>query len=233
MKVVKIFAMTMVAFVASTNVQAQFTVGADVVSNYVWRGVQQDVIYTSGTPNVQPSITFTTGKFTIGAWGSASILGSTKEVDLFATYAFSNLLSVTVTDYNWNFSKNYFSYGQDTDHVFEASINYAGVASFPLGLSFNTMFYGADKITTSTETKQAYSSYLELAYPVSKNAKLYVGGALNESAIYGTNGFGITNIALRTSKSIDISDKLSLMLYGILGLNPTAKDAFMVLGITL
>ena len=230
MKAVKIFAVAMVALVATSSVNAQFSVGADLVSNYVWRGVQQDLTNTKGTPNFQPTISFTTGKFTFGAWGSAGILGSVKEVDIYATYAISSLFSLTLTDYNWNFSQSYFAYGAGTDHVFEGSLNYAGVESFPLSVSLNTMFYGADKTTTA---KQAYSTYLELAYPISDNAKIFIGGSLNESANYGTSGFGLTNIALKTSKTLSITDKFSLPVYGIVGVNPTAKDAFLVFGVTL
>jgi hypothetical protein len=234
MKTVKIFAIAILALVASTSVKAQFSVGTDIVSNYVWRGVEQDLTNTKGTPNIQPSISFTAGKFTIGAWGSAGILGTVKEVDVYATFAISSLFSITVTDYNWNFSQSYFAYADGTDHVFEGSLNYAGVESFPLSVSLNTMFYGADKIATSeTTSKQAYSTYLELAYPISANAKIFLGGSLNESANYGTSGFGITNAALKVSKSIEITDKFSLPVYGVVGVNPTAKDAFLVLGVTL
>jgi len=234
MKTVKILAIAIIALVSSTSVMAQFSVGTDIVSNYVWRGVQQDLTNTKGTPNIQPSISFTAGKFTIGAWGSAGILGTVKEVDIYATFAISSLFSLTVTDYNWNFSKSYFSYSEGTDHVFEGSLNYAGVESFPLSVSLNTMFYGADKIAvTESESKQAYSTYLELAYPISANAKIFLGGSLNESANYGTSGFGITNVALKASKSIEITDKFSLPVYGVVGVNPTAKDAFLVLGVTL
>ncbi len=230
MKAVKIFAIAIIAVFTTASVKAQFSVDADLVSNYVWRGVEQDLTNTKGTPNIQPTITFTTGKFTFGVWGSTGILGSVKEVDVYATYALSSLFSLTVTDYNWNFSKSYFAYGTGTDHVFEGSLNYAGVESFPLSVSLNTMFYGADKTASA---KQAYSTYLELAYPISDNTKLFVGGSLNESANYGTTGLGLTNIALKSTKTITITDKFSLPVYGVVGVNPTAKDAFLVLGVTL
>ncbi len=230
MKTVKLLAVAVVMLFSLSSVNAQFSVGADIVSNYVWRGVEQDLTNTKGTPNVQPSLTFTTGGLTIGAWGSYGILGTVKEVDIYATYAISSLFSVTVTDYNWNFSKSYFSYAPGTDHVFEGSVNYAGVEAFPLSVSLNTMFYGADKKTDGT---QAYSTYFELAYPICDNAKVFLGGSANESANYGTSGFGITNIGLKLSKSIEITDKFSLPVYSVLGVNPTAKDAFLVLGVTL
>ena len=233
MKNVKFITVVLILLVAA-GVKAQFSVGTDIVSNYVWRGVQQDLTYTKGTPNIQPYASFTAGKFTIGTWGSAGILGSVKEVDIYATYAFSSIFSFTVTDYNWTFTPgNYFKYGEGTDHVFEGSLNYAGVEAFPLSVSLNTMFYGADKIADGEATKQAYSTYIELAYPITSSAKVFLGGALNESAAYGTTGMGLTNIGLKVSKSIEITEKFSLPVYSVIGVNPTANDAFIVLGITI
>lgn len=230
MKKKKIFSLAVLTFMATVAVKAQFSVGTDIVSNYVWRGVEQDLTHSNGTPNIQPSLTFTAGGLTVGAWGSYGMLGTVKEVDVYATYAISDLLSVTVTDYNWNFSQSYFAYGSGTDHVLEGSVNYAGVEAFPLSASFNTMFYGADK---KSDGSQAYSTYFELGYPISDNAKVFLGGSVNESLNYGTTGFGITNVGLKLSKSIVISDKFSLPVYGVLGVNPTAKDAFLVVGLTL
>jgi hypothetical protein len=41
-----------------------FTVGADVVSSYVWRGSK-----VGSGPNIQPAMKFSNGGFTLGAWG--------------------------------------------------------------------------------------------------------------------------------------------------------------------
>lgn len=228
-------AFVLLFMVTTTVVSAQeskgsFSVGADIVSSYVWRGVPQDVTYPKGTPNIQPFVSYTIGGFTIGAWGSGSITGTVKEFDLYATYAFSSLLSLTLTDYNWNFSQSYFKYGDGTDHVFEGTISYAGIESFPLSATLNTMFYGADKLS---DAKQAYSTYLELAYPLSSAAKVFAGASLGESLNYGTDGFGITNVGIKVSKSIEITDKFSLPVYGIAGFNPSSENAFLVAGITL
>jgi hypothetical protein len=219
---------------ASAQSKGTFAVGADLVSSYVWRGVVQDGTLPKGTPNIQPSLTYTNGALTLGAWGSGAFTGGIKEVDLYATYAFSSLFSVTVTDYNWGFTtgKSYFEYGKDsTDHVIEASLNYAGVSSFPLSVSVNTMIYGADVKKTDL-TKKAYSTYIELGYPLSDNAKLFAGAVLGDSKAYGTSGLGVTNLGIKVSKSLAFSDKFNLPVYGVFGLNPYAKDAFLVAGVT-
>lgn len=208
-----------------------FSVGADLVSSYVWRGVNQDL--TPGTkqsPNIQPYATYTLGGLTVGAWGSTSITGTIKEFDLYATYAITDKFSATLTDYNWNFSGlSYFKYTGVTDHVYEATIGYAGTESLPLSASINTVIGGFDK---NSKGKQAYSTYLELGYQVCDAAKLVVGASLiDDTPLY--SGAGITNVSLKVTKSIELSDKFSLPVYGVAGFNTVAKDAFLVFGISL
>lgn len=239
MKKVKFFAAAFIALLAVTTTKAQLSVGADVVSSYVWRGVTQ-----SADPNFQPTISYTAKKFVVGAWGSSDFSGAgTKEVDIFATYNITSILGVTLTDYQYNLlSTPYFKYDKSTGHVFEGTLNYAGVSSFPLSASLNVMFAGADKKYTGD--KQAYSTYLELGYPIGSNFKVFAGASLTESQQYKTKGFGVVNLGVKASKTIEIGS-FSLPVYGILGVNPygtydpvadSAKDtntAFFVVGVTL
>lgn len=229
MKRVKFFAVAILALVATTSVNAQFSTGADIVSGYVWRGVDQA---GGTTPNIQPYAAFTVGKFTIGSWASSSFTGNLKEVDLYATFAISSAFAVTITDYNYNFGiqPNYFDYGSaTTGHVFEGTLAYTGGK---FNASVNTMFAGADKKSTDA-TKQALSTYIELGYQFNPIAKVFLGGVLGESSNYLTTGAGIINVGLKVSKSIEITDKFSLPVYGIVGANPAAKSTFFVAGITL
>jgi hypothetical protein len=216
-----------IAVMATTSVKAQFATGADIVSSYVWRGIPQEG--KGGTPNIQPYVTFTTGGFAIGSWASGSFSGNVKEVDLYATYAISSAFSVTLTDYNYNLVSipAYFDYSAIGGHVFEGTVAYAGTA---FSSSVNTMFAGADKLSNGNN---AFSTYVELGYQINPISKVFVGGVLNESATYGTSGLGLTNVGLKISKSIAITDKFSLPFYGILGFNPTSSGAFFVAGITL
>ncbi|HET9571338.1 MAG TPA: hypothetical protein VFP20_08035 [Bacteroidales bacterium] len=217
-------------FGASATVAcAQFSVGTDFVSSYVWRGCKQDLTHTPQSPNIQPYVSYGIGGLTLGVWGSTSLTGTVKEVDLYATYAFSNTLALTLTDYNWSFTNSYFKYGSGTDHIFEATLAYAGTESLPLSASLNTMFAGNDKTTSG---KQAFSTYVELGYSLADNAKLFAGGLLNDSQTYGI-GAGLINAGLKVTKSLEITEKCCLPIYGIAGVNPVAKDAFIVLGVTL
>ena len=117
---------------------------------------------------------------------------------------------------------------------------YSGPEKFPLGISVNTMFAGSDTLSTG---KAALSTYAELSYPITAFAKVFCGASLFKSAnVYNTSGFALTNIGIKVSKSIVITDKFSLPVYVILGANLSNKDVtgadkptslYFVAGITL
>jgi len=220
-----VLAILVIAVLTTTSVSAQFSTGADIVSSYVWRGQPQD----AGVPNIQPYVSFTTSKLTLGSWASSSFIGTVKEVDLYATYAFSSAFAVTLTDYNYNFATqpNYFKYGTGTGHIFEGTVAYTGSK---FSASANTMFAGADK---NSNDKQALSTYIELGYQINPVAKVFAGGLVSSGTGYANAATGITNVGIKVSKSIAITDKFSLPVYGILGANPAAKNTFFVAGITL
>jgi hypothetical protein len=222
--------LVMVFALCATAASAQFSVGTDIVSSYVWRGFKQDLSTTAPlqSPNFQPYVSYTTGKLTLGSWGSSSFTGTVKEVDLYATYAFSSAFALTLTDYNWGFTQSYFNYGSGTDHIFEATLAYTGPESMPLSASLNTMFAGADKTSAG---KQAFSTYVELGYQLAANAKVFAGGAPLNTPMYG--GAGVTNVGIKVSKALELSDKFSLPVYGVAGANPSTGDAFLVVGLTL
>lgn len=228
----KVLAICVIAVMTTTSVKAQFATGADIVSSHVWRGFPQDGAFPKGTPNIQPYVSFTTGGLTLGSWASASFTGGVKEVDLYATYAFSSQFAVTITDYNWGFASalGYFDYSATTDHIYEATLAYTGTEKFPISASVNTMLLGADKTTSGN---QAFSTYIELGYQISPLAKVFAGGLVTTGSAYGNSPAGLTNVGLKITKSIAITDKFSLPVYGILGANPSTGNAFFVAGITL
>ena len=201
-----------------------FKVTADVVSSYIFRGSMA----TAGpTPNFQPTLSYSKGKYEIGIWGSTDFAGTYKEFDPYISVT-PGQLKFGITDYNWNFSKSYFDYSSTTDHIYEATLAYTGAA---FSAQINTMFAGADKLANGNN---AFSTYAELGYQINPIAKVFLGAALTESpSVYFTKGFGVTNVGLKISKSIAITDKFSLPVYGIVGANPYSGNAFFVAGVTL
>ncbi|MBV5283226.1 MAG: hypothetical protein JZU53_12415 [Paludibacter sp.] len=229
MRIIRIATVLSIMVLTVSSVKAQFATGADIVSSYVWRGIPQDGTSLGGTPNIQPYAAFTTGKLTLGSWASGSFTGAVKEVDLYASLAVSSKFAITLTDYYYNFAgqPNYFKYNNGTGHVFEGTLAYTGSA---FSASVNTMFAGADKKVSGDN---ALSTYVELGYQIAPVAKIFIGGSLGESQTYATTGFGITNLGIKVSKSIAITDKFSLPIYAVVGANPYAKTTFFVAGVTL
>jgi hypothetical protein len=230
-KVKLLSAVALVATMCVSSIEAQDTVKitSDLVSSYIWRGV-----YSSRQPNFQPTFAYGHGPFEIGVWGSTDFTGAYKEADLYVAYTIS-AFKVTVTDYNWNFTKSYFNYkNATTDHIFEGAIAYTGPTAFPLSVSLNTMLYGADKKATDP-TKQAYSTYIELDYPV-KTFTFFLG-ATPMDGYYGDGyggytGFSVCNLGVTSSKNLKISESYSLPLKATLGFNPQKEDAYFVFGFT-
>lgn len=79
------------------NVFAQeVSLGADVVSRYIWRGLD-----FGNAVSVQPGLSVAFGDLEVGSWASYAITGSTAdEFDLYATYAIGDF-SVGLTDYSF------------------------------------------------------------------------------------------------------------------------------------
>ena len=113
-----------------------FKIGADVVSSYVWRGIE-----IGDSAAIQPALSYTFPGIgvVVGAWGSYAITDNViddlsnkhryQEVDLYATVPVGPL-SLTVTDYyvvpfNTGVSNRTFDFTGDGPNVVELSVGYA------------------------------------------------------------------------------------------------------------
>jgi len=234
MKKVFLTLAVMISALVANAQESEFSIGADVVSSYVWRGQ-----YLGGAA-VQPGVGYSIGGLSVGAWGSVNIVNpvDSKEFDLAVSYTVAGL-TVGITDYyivsQTDLRPSYFNYSTDkgTAHTFELNLGYTlPVESLPLSLSWNTNFAGADGIKSNGKT--AYSSYFEVSYPftvggVSLDAA--VGLTPWETSFYGANGFSVINTALKASKEIKIAD-FTLPAFGQIVINPRTEDAFLVFGLS-
>ena len=225
---------------ASDEVTYDFSVGADFVSTYVWRGS-----YQAGT-SIQPAMELNIGGFSAGAWGSVDIAGlGYKEVDLMASYSFQNF-TTGLTNY-WvggEGNYNYFGFSNITIHLLEVNFLYS-FDRFPLTLEWNTIFAGDEMYTKYPDNgklKKAFPTYLEATYALQvKEVHLDVALGVSpwkSSTMYNrfdeggrNDGFSVINIAMTASKEIKISDRYSLTFFGQLILNPAKEDVFFVCGI--
>ena len=221
--------MIMIAVVSPLRAEIETTVGADLVSEYVWRGAK------CGDAAIQPTLGLSMAGIDLSFWGSVGIANflDTRELDITLSYSIAGA-TVGITDY-W-FSEGddpygrYFNYRKNaTNHVFEAFAGYdLGFAS----VNWYTNFAGADY---KADGGSAFSSYCEISAPfvaAGTDWTASLGMVPFESGFYGTDGFAITNITLTAARSIDITENFSLPLSAALTVNPYAEMAYLVFGIS-
>ena len=207
------------------------TLSTDFVSQYIWRG------QNLGSAAVQPTLGISYKGLSLSAWGSYGLTdpADTKEMDLTLSYTTGGL-NIGVTDYWFDAGldprNRYFKYdAHGTNHVFEATIGY----DFgPLALQWYTNFAGNDG--QNKDGDRAYSSYVELVVPFRLGGVDWAataGAVPFATDFYGTNGFAVTNLALRATKDIRITDSFCIPLFGEVSANPCSQKAYMAFGITL
>jgi len=232
MKKFYIFAISVLSgFAAQAQETVETTISTDVVSSYIWRG--QDL----GSAAVQPTLGIDYKGLSLSAWGSYGLVNTadTKEFDLTLSYTIGGL-NIGMTDYWFDRGgrdpeNRYFKYdAHGTNHVFEATVGYDfGVASVQWSTNFSGNDYKADG-------KRAYSSYMEVVVPFKLSAIEWTataGAVPSESVQYGTNGFAVTNLALKATKDIKITDSFSVPVFGQVAANPCSQKAYLAFGFTL
>lgn len=229
--------------------------GADVMSRYIWRGVSLG----GSSPSIQPWLKYNTSSkdsahaLSFGAWGAYTFSQtSNQEADLYLTYTFKNVISLTVTDYffpeyySTKARSRYFNYDKDsTCHVFEGTISFNGTDKIPFTLLFGMNFYGNDarKVNNDGSSGKIFmTKYVELGYK--RNIKgvdfnAFIGAAIDkpnkdrgELGFYGNKTSGVINLGVKASKSIQLSEKYSLPIQASLITNPEAENIFLVFGIS-
>lgn len=227
------FEATFLLLLTSLTTFSQIDLGADLVSRYVWRGIDY-----GQSPSIQPTLSFSTTNFDVGFW-SAYQLGRdastlpTDELDFYLAYTFSlgsTSLALVATDYY--FPNNVFKFNDFDDegngaHLIEIGAILSGPEELPLYFSGYFNVYNDPDNTTYFEV--GYSTVLkEIGIDVFVGAT--PGG---ERGYYNTDEFKIINIGVKASKEIKITDDFSLPVFGSYVLNPNENVAHFVFGISL
>ncbi len=232
----------LITFIPNVNAQEEesspWSASLDIYSSYIWRGLK----FGSG-PAFQPSVEFSTGGLSIGAWGSVNSGGlmdvidaispEAFEADLYAGYSFAlgenASLGFTVTDY-------YFGgdWLDGASHYFEPLVN-IGVGG--LSLTGAYMFMPDGSVSANGDENKG-DMYLEASYGF-KNLSIGLGAGEGQYTMHeDDNGdaiddFGICNINVGTSKEIKITDSFTLPVSGSVILNPSTGGFFIAVGISL
>ncbi|MBE6271517.1 MAG: hypothetical protein E7101_11300 [Prevotella ruminicola] len=211
--------------------EVETTVETDVVSQYVWRGLDL------GQTSLQPTLGISYKGLSLSAWSSVGLTNANdpREIDLTLGYTISGL-NISITDY-WvtgglDPENRYLRYNaHSTNHVFEANIGY----DFgPLSLQWYTNFAGNDGLTR--KDKRAYSSYVEANVPFKLggcNWLATLGAVPFNTDYYDADGFIINNVSLRADRDIKITDSFSIPVFGQVSVNPSSEHAYFVFGFKL
>ena len=213
---------------ATAQDEVETTVSADVVSTYVWRGME------CGSAAIQPTLGIGYKGLSLSAWGSYGLVDTNdaKEFDLTLAYSTGGF-NIGITDYWFNTpEERYFLYDANkTSHIFEANIGY----DFgPAAIQWFTNFAGNDGY--NKDGKRAYSSYVELSAPfklASVDWNAAVGAVPYATDFYGVDGFAVTNVSLKATKDIKVTDSFSIPVFAQVAANPSTEKAYLVFGFTL
>jgi hypothetical protein len=213
----------------SAQDEVETTIGADIVSQYIWRGQEL------GDVSLQPTLGIAYKGLSLTAWGSVGLSNkdNTKEFDLTAAYTTGGF-HIGVTDYWFNTpNERYFAYSaHETSHVFEANVGYDfEIAS----LNWYTNFAGNDGV--NKDGKRAYSSYFEANVPFKLAACEWtatIGAVPYATSFYGdANGFAVTNIGIKATKDIKVNDHFSIPIFAGITANPSTEKTFFIFGVSL
>ncbi|HCY76670.1 MAG TPA: hypothetical protein DHV28_12190 [Ignavibacteriales bacterium] len=214
--------------------------GADVVSRYIWRGINvNDAI------NIQPALSLSVSGFSVGFWGSYSLSNNSseniygQELDTWLgySYAFENGMSIgaIVTDYyfanagiKWGNFNNYDDPEGPGAHTIETGLLLRGPDSFPISLSgFINVYNDAGSNT-----------YFQVDYPATVGdvpLNFFVGasaGSEENPGYYGTETFNVINVGVKATKSVKITEDYSLPVSVTFLINPRAEISYLVFGLT-
>lgn len=229
-------AATLIPMTAEAHDKVEASVGADLVSSYIWRGQEL------GDVSIQPSVSLSWKGLSLTAWGSVSWDRQyAKEFDLTLGYAVKGF-SVSLTDYSFSSGTNfktgadirgkYFHFGSySTLHVYEAQVGYD--FGF-LGVNWYTNIGGNDGLKENG--KRAYSSYFALSAPFRLGGLDWngtVGATPWENSFYngGSSGFAVSEVALQASKEIRATRSFAFSLFAKVTWNPASENAYFTAGL--
>ena len=225
-----------IAFAQELSVNA----GADVVSRYIWRGIN-----VNDALNVQPALTLSVSGFSFGFWGSYSLSNDAsnntfgQELDSWIAYnyAFENGMSigVLVTDYyfanagiKWGNFNNYNNPDGPGSHTIETGLLVKGPESLPISLAgFINVYNDAGSNTYFQVDYSTTIAEVPINFFVGAS-----GGSKENPGYYGTETFNVINVGVKATKSVKITPEYSLPVSVTFLVNPRTEISYLVFGLT-
>lgn len=209
-----------------------FSVGADFVSRYVFRGTD-----FGEAASVQPAFSFATGGLEVGTWASYAIVpdaAAVNEHDVWFGYTVetpsAGSFTFGITDYYFPTPDGVGFFEFDGNgrgaHWVEPYGSYTFPGSIPVTL-YGAVFYHNDP---------DHSLYMEASLPLKVDGvdlEMKAGAVGAGSDLYGTEGFAFVNLALAVSKPIQVTEKFEIPISVAYILNPDAERSYLVFGVSL
>jgi hypothetical protein len=192
---------------------SNFSVGADIYSNYIWRGTK-----LGKGPAVQPSVKLVKGGLTLGVWGSFDASGYA-ETDPYISYSLSSGLSLGLTDYYYPGLPVFEISDTTGSHALEIN---AGFVKGGLTLSANYIVNEAGGAASA-----GGDMYFQAGYAFT-NFNLFIGAGDGWHTSDGK--FGLCHVGMGTGKVIKVTETFSIPVTGQVILNPEREQLYVVMG---
>lgn len=216
--------------------------GVDVVSRYIWRGVEFGVDQNgNSTPHLQPTAgltyTFTNNSsLSFGIWGSYGFSGNYSESDLYLNVFVPTEhidFSLTFNDYYYPYLKipftNFENYGAGANTI-DAQLLLSLKSYLPVSFLISSNIYN--------DFPDNNSLYLECQYSFDLsniNFELFAGAAKGYSVWHSvsTDKFEFVNVGFKASRSIKVSDEFSIPVETQWIYNHHLKQNYVVFKVTI
>ncbi|MBK7979033.1 MAG: hypothetical protein IPK06_03285 [Ignavibacteriae bacterium] len=216
--------------------------GADLVSRYIWRGIEFGTdAKGNSSPHFQPTGTLTysfskSGSMSLGFWGSYGFNGNFSESDMYFNLFFATDLldySVTFSDYYYPFLNIPFT-NLDSDgfgaHTIDAQVTLSLKSYLPIYVLFSNNIYN--------DVPDNKSLYLETGFSFNINninTGIFVGAAQGKSIWHAVNSdkFEFINVGFKVNKEISITNEYSLPIGLQWIYNHHLKKTYLVFKVTL
>lgn len=214
--------------------QAQsVSLGADIVSRYVWRGTD-----FGESASIQPTLAVSGGGLEIGTWASYSVSAngaSANEHDIWIGYSLDlgsgGSLTIGVTDYYFpspgggDFDN--FEGDGEGSHWLEPYVSYSAAGNFPISVFAGIMAHNDPD----------NSLYVEVGLPLDVGGTelgLSLATVAGKSDFYAVESTSIVGLGASASKDLTfVEGGFSLPVSVAYILNPTASRSFLVFGLNI
>lgn len=201
------------SFILTAQDKGEFSIGADLVNRYIWRGTNLG----GKSFHVQPGATYAYKNIELGAWGSYGISNDYKEYDFYATYSFSNF-AFTFYDYNCPTDEP----GVPTSFL-ELALSYEKAGKIPVYGNVYQYFYNDD------------GTYIDLGVKINSRHKLPMDLNVGFTPWEGSyaDKTAIVNVSYTINYDIPVSKEFTIPVFSSVVVNPYIEKVYFTAGISL